>query len=1176
MLGFLIWSQPSKDERRLRAPLILLPVKLARQNVRGGFSLALQEDEPRFNLTLLEILQRDFRLSIPRLENDLPRDDSGLDVKSIWRQVATAVKDLTGWEVAEDVILGQFSFAKYLMWKDLVEHTAQLKQNDVVRHLIDTPMQTYQGQTDFVDPNKLDQVLAPVDNYCLLSADSSQLAAVLAADQERDFVLEGPPGTGKSQTIANIIAQCLAKDKTVLFVAEKTAALEVVYRRLKEVGLSDFCLELHFNKANKGEVLRQLAQSLRARGQKDRETWQQECARMQHLQGQLNALVKRLHYKHSNGLSVFAAMSKVMADRDTPRVPFSWKNADIHNSVTLHNLLDVATKLGINAAEVANAAGLDLVTAREWSPVWEDDLGKSLGEMVILCQEVKRTVAAFLSATGLPEVVLSRRGCQALAALAGLLSEATGREWGFLLSLNSQNIFARLREGLALAAQRQKLLARLSLKYRPETLSMDLGELRQTWQQAKSSWWLNRWFLRRRVNKRLLALAETDQSHHLDCGQDLELLTSIQEHDAKLIAFDDLTNLTANLWSGLETKSEDIDAAQVLGECLKQSLFALYDQPQVLAAAISIIQRLINENDSLLQPMGKLARMEAELKDAIYRQQMALDPLANLLAGGGEASSTLESVRPAALADQCRTILTHIKMLKSWCNWNRVVGEAHGLELGPLTEALARGHVASDHARQAFSVNYCRWWLKVTVDSDQVLKRFVTAEHEQAIKDFCKLDERLTHLAKNCVRANLCSRRSWLEDTRKSSEWILLNREIAKKRRHLPLRQLVEKLPALLPALTPCLLMSPLSIAQYLPPGRSLFDLVIFDEASQIPVWDAIGAMARGRRVIVVGDPKQLPPTNFFNRIDGEDADIDSEIGGNMESTLDECISAGLPTKSLNWHYRSRHESLIAFSNRHYYGGNLVTFPSSVTNDSAVSLHLIKNGIYDRGGSRTNQIEAKAVVADIVARLNDQDFVASGKSIGVVTFNSQQQKLIEDLLDEERRNDPMLEQFFADDKIEPIFVKNLESVQGDERDVMYFSITYGLDLAGRVSMNFGPLNRDGGERRLNVAISRARCEMKVFCSLLPDQIDLTRAKAKGVTDLKHFLSYAHDGVRALAEEISAPRGDLDSPFEEAVAKALSQLGWTVHTQIGVSDFRIDLGVVDPSRPGRYLAGLVDT
>ena len=549
----------------------------------------------------------------------------------------------------------------------------------------------------------------------------------------------------------------------------------------------------------------------------------------------------------------------------------------------------------------------------------------------------------------------------------------------------------------------------------------------------------------------------------------------------------------------------------------------------------------------------------------------AVEHFSTLAAQPQAVRAALADLDPAALAGVGRHVEAAQAGLHAWCAWRNAQAAAQAAGLGALADAIEVGKVEPAQAPQALEVNYARWWLAEVVDQDEVLKRFVSAEHEQRIQEFRALDDEFTAVTRQWIRAKLCADLPSADSIQRNSEWGVLRREITKKRQHLPLRQLLEEIPSVVLQLTPCLLMSPLSIAQYLSPQASNFDLVVFDEASQIPVWDAIGAMARGRQVVMVGDPKQLPPTNFFGRSDSSD-DEEQGAEADMESILDECLGASLPTRNLSWHYRSRHESLIAFSNHRYYGGSLVTFPSPNTEDHAVSFHPVA-GRYEKGGARTNQIEAKALVADLVGRLKSPGFRQSGLTIGVVTFNSEQQSLIEDLLDAERRKDPGLEPYFSEVELEPVFVKNLESVQGDERDIMYFSITYGPDSSGAVSMNFGPLNRDGGERRLNVAVTRARHELRVFSSLRGDQMDLSRTQAHGVRDLKHFLEFAERGPKALAESHRGSQGDFDSPFEAAVAEALERKGWRVHTQIGASSFRIDLGVVHPDFAGRYLAGV---
>lgn len=339
---------------------------------------------------------------------------------------------------------------------------------------------------------------------------------------------------------------------------------------------------------------------------------------------------------------------------------------------------------------------------------------------------------------------------------------------------------------------------------------------------------------------------------------------------------------------------------------------------------------------------------------------------------------------------------------------------------------------------------------------------------------------------------------------------------------------------------------------------------------------DAVGAIARGRQLVVAGDPKQMPPTSFFDRGAGADAD-DSEVEADQESILEECLGARLPQRRLTWHYRSRNESLIAFSNHRYYDGDLITFPAPVRRDTAVTWRHVA-GAWARGKARTNQAEAEAIVAEVLARLADPAFVdEDGRtlSIAVITLNAEQQKLIEDLLDRARRGRPELEPHFAEDAAEPVIVKNLETVQGDERDLVLLGIGYGPETPGAavMAMNFGPLNRQGGWRRLNVAITRARREMVIFTSFSADLIDLNRTSAEAVRDLKHFLEFADRGPRALGEAVAGSVGSFESPFEQAVAQGLRARGWTAVPQIGVSRFRIDLGIVDPDRPGAYLAGV---
>ena len=627
----------------------------------------------------------------------------------------------------------------------------------------------------------------------------------------------------------------------------------------------------------------------------------------------------------------------------------------------------------------------------------------------------------------------------------------------------------------------------------------------------------------------------------------------------------------AGVWAGLDTDIDVIAQALRFNSLLNAGLSGLSLPAPDIDFIRQALHRVLAERAHELNEGGVIGHACQQVLGRLAELNAAVAAFSSCADQPDDVKRAFAELTPGEMADVARQLDSAHAGLHAWCAWRNAQAAARGAGLAALVGAMESGAIEPASAPAAFDVNYARWWLAEAIDEDEVLKRFVSAEHERRITEFRALDDEFTKVTRQWIRAKLCAGLPTADNLQRNSEWGVLRREITKKRMHLPLRQLLEEIPSVVLRLTPCLLMSPLSIAQYLSADASSFDVVIFDEASQIPVWDAVGAMARGKQVVMVGDPKQLPPTNFFGRAEASEGDSE-DVESDLESILDECLGASLPTRNLSWHYRSRHESLIAFSNHRYYNGGLVTFPSPVTNDDAVSFHFV-GGQYEKGGARINQPEARALVADLVARLKSPGFQQSGLTIGVVTFNSEQQGLIEDLLDAERRKDPGLEPFFSEVELEPVFVKNLESVQGDERDIMYFSITYGPDMSGALSMNFGPLNRDGGERRLNVAVTRARHELRVFSSLRGEQMDLSRTKAIGVRDLKHFLEFAELGTRALAEAHHGSQGDFDSPFEAAVAAALSRKGWQVHTQIGASSFRIDLGVVHPDLAGRYLAGI---
>lgn len=1169
-LGFLTWREPGPATTPRKAPILLVPLQIERRSVQEGVVLRLADEDPVTNITLLELMRHDHGIHVQGID-PLPEKEGGVDVVGVMQQFRQAVLGVDGWEVTEQACIGLFSFVKFLMWRDLEVRSDELRRSPVVRHLLDTPSEPYPDSGGWPAEERLDDDYRPEQVHCVLSADSSQLAAILAgATGTRSFVLHGPPGTGKSQTIANLVAQALAHGKTVLFVSEKAAALQVVQRRLEDCGLAPFCLELHSHKSNKRAVLEQLRQALGFAARSPSVEWQQTAEHVGASRQRLNAYVRAMHRQQSTGETMHEVLSRLIGLGSAPEVRLKWPRVSL-SAEQLASLRAIVHELAAAALDVGHPAAHPWapVSRSNWSIVWEQQVIRALRECddaVAALTEAADRVARQL---GLDAADWSVADHRRLCRLAKVLAGARSVPPALFETPDWPAMSAELEKLVAHGRSRDDLREMVQERYEQSALDLDLDELASRLARAARTWLLPRVLLCRSVRQMLWATRRPGpEAARGPLAEDVEALRSLRDANSRVAALQEelrraLPAGRAEDWDWLTAVREKAEAVhlRIAGFCAGDVELAgsLYRTVANWLAAGS------------LEPGSAVERDLTAYRTAANRLTSALNALLDQL--GVSSAIWGDETSPGFLhtvQSLVRTWLESASDLRGWCHWLRASEAAVAAGLQGLVAAYEKARLSAEQIGDAFERSYAQWFVNMVIDSDPALRDFSGADFSRLITEFQRADEAYVTLTRQVVQAKVAERmphRS--EQSNANSEMGILRRELMKQRGHMAVRRLLERIPNLLTRLKPCLLMSPLSVAQYLDPSFPPFDIVVFDEASQIPVWDAIGALARGRQAVIVGDPKQLPPTSFFEHAD-EDDPLDSNGIEDLESILDECLAARLPERHLRWHYRSRHDSLIAFSNQQYYRNGLLTFPSPERR-SAVHLTVVP-GVYDRAGSRTNRVEAEAVVHEIVRRLSNPE--SSGQSIGVVTFNLSQQRLIEDLLEEVRRAHPELEGFFGADCSEPVFVKNLENVQGDERDVILFSIGYGPDAGGRVSLNFGPLNRDGGQRRLNVAITRARQEVRVFSSLRADQIDLTRTKAPGVAELKWFLDYAERGPVALRERAEAgSTGEYESPFEEAVCQALRDRGYEVHPQVGCSGYRIDLGVVDSRRPGRYLLGV---
>ncbi|MGG4035849.1 DUF3320 domain-containing protein [Paenibacillus cisolokensis] len=1173
-LGLLQWYETAESEIPRYAPIVLVPVELVRRSTSAGFVLRSRDEETQINITMLEMLRQDFGIQIGGLD-PLPRDEKGINLAGVFTMIRRAVMNLPRWDVVESAFIGLFSFSRFVMWNDIRNRADDLAKNKVVASLMSGRMEWDPGES-FPDAEKLDELYAPGQLLLPISADSSQITAISAALSDKSFVLHGPPGTGKSQTITNIIAAALAEGKTVLFVAEKMAALSVVQRRLEQIGLGPFCLELHSNKSTKKAVLEQLRQTLETAHTASPEEWNALAERLAAYRSELQEFCVSLHRKYNFGASLYEAI--VRYDRVKSSSSSVTLDPVIVGSMTQEQSMiwaDLVSELRAAGEATGHPAGHAWSDAKctAYTPSMRVQVEERLAVYATRLEEVQAAYFELVNRIGFPFERPTPEIMQRVGEVGELLQAVPEFVPVRLLVAEGMDTAS---EQVARAAQHGSLRndsrLRILAQFTNEALNFDAQLALSEWRKAELQWFLPKYLKQNRIYRMLKRMAVSGSAPiKQETPETLSYIIQYQSENAALKQLEPAAaSLLGQLWNGGEADWEAVKEVNDWVRKLHQSLLRLYqDEGQAQLARERLAGMLSAGRAAFLEQHGEVIARFLTAKQEFRLLEEQLADLLKIDFNGLDqkrGTATWFDYREQK-AQQWRQ---HIGTLREWCSWRQVRERAITSGLSSLVFAYEGGELQHQEVLLAFE----RAWWKAAIDyileADKQLASFSGRLFEEKIKGFQETIERFEKLTRQEIAARLAARIPPLQNqaVASNSEMGILLRAIRSGGRGISLRKLFEQIPNLLSRICPCMLMSPMSVAQYLDPQYAPFDLVIFDEASQLPTSEAIGAIARGRNVIVVGDPKQLPPTSFFTTTTGDDA-YDEVVLEDLDSILDDCLALGMPQTYLLWHYRSRHESLIAFSNRHFYENKLLTFPSPNERKSSVIWHPV-DGYYDRGKSKQNRAEAERVIGEIVRRLRDPEL--SKFSIGVVTFNSAQQKLIEDLLDETFRKDSELE-LAASRMYESIFIKNLENVQGDERDVILFSIGYGPDEQGKVVFNFGPLNREGGWRRLNVAVSRARREMHVFSTLRAEHLDVSRTRVQGVQALRAFLEYAEKGLSALRFEADQMKEEATG-LEVQIAGALRKENYKVDLHVGASGYRIDLAIVNPDQPDDYVLAIL--
>ena len=1077
--GFLKWSEEGKKDPYY-APLVLVPVELKRKIGLGKYAMQKTDSDVSVNITILEKLRQDFDINIEELGGELPCDAGGVDVKKILDTFAGATAHKDEWEIVDACVLGMFSFSQFVMWNDLHNHRTEISSNKIVKSLLEGGLSweyedMERSASSFTDDGTV---------YLPISADASQLYAIKRAKDGASFVLHGPPGTGKSQTITSMIANAIADGKKVLFVAEKKAALDVVYSRLGKIGIAPFCLELHSNKVRKSYVLDQLETAMAERAKAVATSgggYQTTLENVKSRRAELDQYMSALGDPQSCGYSLFEMLNVYGSNKEYPDVIL---DEGFEQDMSEAKAEACRAALGELAASGTGLSGiLGAVKATEYNQDTKVQLEPELDALGQAADRLDTAVKAFAAAY--PKV-------------------GTGED------------FASIRRITEAVEKYTKDRTEILKDWAPEFLATDGVAKKAELAAAQSKMALFRSSAVSKVYNGIRAF-DKNSSHRNDLGAQLDALNTYKSEYSAYGFEADSPKLSPVMTDLLTCKAEYIKA---------------YD---------AVKSRLGLEDEALMPDSGKTSDIKALIDD----------------------------------------VRTNANSIRSKTIFNACAARCAELKISGVVRAFEDGTINEEQLIPAFEKAWSKLMACIAIDSTPVLKGFSGKIFDEKVRQLKKVSDDFELITRQEIYCQIASKLPEIKDitAAASSDLGRLQKAIKSKGRNISIRSLLTDIQHLILEITPCVLMSPMSVAQFIAPSENpMFDLVVFDEASQLPTCKAVGVIARGKEAVIVGDPKQMPPTSFFKEQVFDDEDPDTE---DLESILDDCLAVNMPETHLLWHYRSRHESLIAFSNKAFYENKLYTFPSVDDQISLVTLTKCA-GSFDSGKTRTNEAEAASLTEELVKCSCDPE--KQKRTYGIVTFNIQQQSLIEDKIDEECRKNPDFEKWAFGGE-EPIFIKNLENVQGDERDVILFSVGYGPDSEGKQSMNFGPLNREGGWRRLNVAVTRSRCEMKVFSSIEPETLRVTDATPEGVKAFKRFLMYAGGSSNWDADIQSSAAGDGNSPVIDRKAKftgiaddiceRLEAMDYKVERGVGDSVFKVDIGVTRKDEDKYCLGILID-
>lgn len=1147
-LGFLNWKE-DYFEIYYRSPLLLVPVELNKAENSDRYFLNYNGDEIRINISLITKMKNEFNINLEY------EDDEIEDVDKYFRFLYEIISKIKpDWSLSTTTgALDFFSYSKFLMYRDLNIDLWVDDKNNLNNEIIDKLFFTNFSDNTNTETKK-------ITYYNVVDADTSQTLAINDIMQGKNLVLQGPPGTGKSQTITNIIANAIANGKSVLFVSEKLAALEVVKKRLENVGLGDLVIELHSQKTNRKEFLKSLEKTLNL-GEPKVDDSRNLFARYFSVENDLNQYREIINspLKNSNLplIDIYgeALSLKEKIEHENVRLPrISFKNIDKWSYDDYLKRLDIVKEFVSLANKIGKIEknplyGISLCSCLPYEQV-------TLKERICDIEETLNSLVNIINDIG---VIFNNKSCNTLFDSKRLkLSIEVLEKYQNLGDVNcSDHRFTNRKFADSIINTCLKLQSFYQNNTDYNSIAFDNKQrFLQLYEVYKSYGKL--------LKKKKPEILEEMRTYLIDIKKEDEKYSKLYEHihDYQLILKNEntLKEMFSNSYIGIyDSNWVAINVASKKVASLHEMInsYRIISQCKVVIKDKEKIQSLIelkdNYNDLYLLFLDKL---EQFIKISDYNSYLKF----------GYKTWYLDLT-----FNELKKVISgwknNIDSVMDVVNYNSLMKKFIDYDLSPLMDLIPSWKLKNDYLEEILSFEYFDSLINYAYNKYPILNEFKKYKADRQVDLFKELDLKVMVENIKYILKKHWDNMPKINDDNK--DMTLIRRELQKKRNHMPIRKLISKANESILKIKPVFMMSPISISSFLTPKEVVFDLVVFDEASQVRPVEAFGALLRAKQIVVVGDSKQLPPTSFFDTMTSkydEMNDEDYDVS-NMESILSLLLAKNIPQRTLNWHYRSKHQSLIMVSNSEFYQQSLKVFPS--VNDKNLQEGLVfnylPNTVYDRGGTRTNILEAKEVIKAVFKHAATNPNL----SLGVASFSlAQQEELYKEFEKQLKKcNSDAIKEFFSSNKNEPFFIKNLENVQGDERDVIFISVGYGYDENHKITMEFGPLNKDGGERRLNVLITRAKYKCVVFSNITSHDINLSKTNASGVSALKKFLEYAQ--TRTLLKE-KIKDVEVDN-FVEYLYEKLLEYGYEADKNVG-KNVGIDIAIFDAEKD-KFVVGI---